>query len=90
MINHERESQIVMIDARQIRAARAWLDWSQMELSRRSGVSQKTIADLERGNRSGHARTLADIRRAFEDEGGIFLFDAQGDCVGVKFQTSSS
>jgi predicted transcriptional regulator len=74
-----------MIDPKQMRAARAWLDWSQVELSNRSGVSQKTIADLERGNRTGHARTLADIRRAFEEAGADFLFDASGYSVGLRF-----
>jgi predicted transcriptional regulator len=36
-----------MISVRQVKAARALLDWSQADLAKASGVSEPTIARLE-------------------------------------------
>lgn len=65
----------------QCRAARGLLNWSQREFAERSGVSKKTIADFELGERTPYPRTLADIVRTFEAAGVEFT---NGDAPGVK------
>ena len=65
----------------QCRAARALLGWSQAELSEHSGVATKTIADFEREDRVPYARTLNDIRDAFEIAAIEFT---NGDNPGVR------
>jgi transcriptional regulator with XRE-family HTH domain len=64
-----------MIQSAQIRAARALLDWTARELAERSGVSLATIQRLERqsGIPVSHPRTLADLKRAFEEAGVEFI-----------------
>jgi transcriptional regulator with XRE-family HTH domain len=69
----------------QCRAARALLDWQQLDLSRHSKVSQKSIADFERGRTTPWARTLDDLRRAFEAAGIEFL-DAVDNVRGMGVQ----
>ncbi len=57
------------LSAQQCRAARAWLDWSQDELAKRSGVSRRAIAEFERGLSVPHDRTLRDLERTFMSAG---------------------
>ena len=57
----------------QIRAARALLDWRQLDLVKASGVSDLTIKNFERGATHPHATTLDAMRRAFEAAGVIFV-----------------
>jgi transcriptional regulator with XRE-family HTH domain len=59
----------------QVRAARGWLNWSQEDLSAKSGVSQKSIARYEREHCVAYANTLAKLRGAFESAGVRFEFD---------------
>jgi predicted transcriptional regulator len=59
----------------QVRAARAWLSWSQEDLSARSGVSQTSIARFESERAVPYAETLTSIRNAFEAAGIDFRFD---------------
>jgi transcriptional regulator with XRE-family HTH domain len=64
-----------VITPEQIRAARALLEWSARETADRSGVSLPTIQRAEKRS-SGYAtqpRTLADLKRAFEDAGVEFI-----------------
>ncbi|MBN8974782.1 MAG: helix-turn-helix transcriptional regulator [Rhizobiales bacterium] len=58
----------------QVRAARAWLDWSQDELSARSGISKRTIARYESGTTLAHPETLDLIQNVLEGEGIVFQF----------------
>jgi len=74
-----------MINAKQCRATRAWLSWSQEELAERSLVSKRTIAGFELEKTVPHDRTLRDLQRAFEDVGIIFLMDG---AVGIGIQES--
>jgi transcriptional regulator with XRE-family HTH domain len=62
------------ISPAQVRAARAWLRWSQDDLSARSGVSQRSIARYELERCVPYAATLASIRNAFEAAGVRFQF----------------
>jgi transcriptional regulator with XRE-family HTH domain len=72
---------VTQLSPAQCRAARALLDWHQRELTRRSKVSQKTIADFERGRTTPWVRTLDDLREAFEAAGLRFI-DAEGGVTG--------
>lgn len=64
-----------MVNARQTRAARAWLGWTQDDLAKASTVAKRTIAEFELGNRVPYDRTLRDIREAFERAGIVFIFE---------------
>jgi transcriptional regulator with XRE-family HTH domain len=66
------------IHVNQIRAARGLLGWSQKELAKRSGVSDVSIINYEKGKRTPHQNTLNRIIQAFElggvdftDDGGV-------------------
>jgi transcriptional regulator with XRE-family HTH domain len=57
------------ITTAQIRGARGLLDWSQAELSRRTGISTTSIGNIESGHTQARESTLSIIRKAFEDGG---------------------
>lgn len=57
----------------QIRGARGLLDWSQAELSRRTGISTTSIGNIESGNTQPRESTLGVIRKAFEVSGIEFV-----------------
>jgi transcriptional regulator with XRE-family HTH domain len=58
----------------QCRAARALLNWSQVDLVDQSGVTQKSITDFERGlTAKPHRQTLIKLVVAFEDAGIEFI-----------------
>ena len=74
------------ITPRQIRAARAMLNWSMTDLARAAGVSISTVKRFEDGsvqNVSDHA--AARLQDAAETEGVRFLAD-DGNGVGVRFR----
>jgi DNA-binding XRE family transcriptional regulator len=56
-----------MISAEQIKAARAWIDWTRDALAHESGVSAATIRNLEKGKISH--RSAEGVRLAFENKG---------------------
>lgn len=61
------------IKARQMKAARALLDWSQDDLAQQTRLSIATIRKLELGYISPRGKTIASIRQAFEDAGLEFI-----------------
>jgi transcriptional regulator with XRE-family HTH domain len=61
------------ITTAQIRGARGLLDWSQSELSRRTGISTTSIGNIESGHTQARESTLALIRTAFERSGVDFI-----------------
>uniref|UniRef100_Q07NV3 Transcriptional regulator, XRE family n=1 Tax=Rhodopseudomonas palustris (strain BisA53) TaxID=316055 RepID=Q07NV3_RHOP5 len=63
-----------IITPAQLRAARAWLGWTQMELSARAGVSKRPIVRYELGRSVPHPETLAALQRALESAGIRFHF----------------
>lgn len=71
-----------IITKKQCRAARELLEWKQKDLSEKSMIAISTIADFERGFSEPIARTLKELRRAFEDAGIEFLDGKEGE--GVK------
>jgi transcriptional regulator with XRE-family HTH domain len=66
---------------RQLKAARALLDWSQTDLARESGVSLPTIGRIEMvdGELGGRPETAEKLIKALERAGIEFIGD-----VGVK------
>lgn len=62
-----------MIDAKQIRAARAILRWNQEDLAERSGISLQTIKNTENERSLPHASSMDAIQSCFEIAGVEFL-----------------
>lgn len=59
----------------QCRAARAWLGWSQGDLSKRSKVGLSTVKSFENGLRTPISNNLEAMSRALQ-EAGVEFFDA--------------
>jgi len=70
------------ITPKQCKAARDLLGWTQANLSEKSEIGESTIADFERGVRTPFARTLRDLRIAFEEAGIEFINEDK--VVGLK------
>lgn len=66
----------------QLRAARAWLNWSQDELAKRASVSLSTVRDFESGKRTPIKNNLEALRQAVE-KAGIELLWADGEPFGI-------
>ena len=62
-----------MITAKQIRAARAFLDWSTSDLSAQTGLTVNGINKIERGHVLPHKETLETLQLTFENAGIEFL-----------------
>ncbi len=77
-----------MISSSQIRAARALVRWSALDLAQESGVGVATIRRLElvEGVPSSNARTLDALQRALEAAGVEFI-GTPDDCPGVRLRT---
>ena len=73
----------VMLVPNQCRAARAWLNWSQADLSERAGVSLSTLRDFESAKRTPIKNNLNAIKSAFESEGVEFAFNDDGEASGI-------
>ena len=73
-----------MINAGQIRAARALLKWNQTELSERSGVSVPAIANIELEKQHPSTTTLDRLESAFNKAGLEFT-----DRDGIRRKDSS-
>jgi transcriptional regulator with XRE-family HTH domain len=57
------------ITTAQIRGARGILNWSQHDLSERTGISSTSIGSIENGQSIPRENTLGAIKKAFEDSG---------------------
>ena len=79
-----------MIYPLQIRAARALLDMSQLELAERASVGIATIKRIEAAGRTlvGNARTVARIQAALEEAGVEFIDGASDRGPGVRLKRS--
>ena len=77
-----------MISSSQIRAARALIRWSALDLAHESGVGVATIRRLELvdGIPSSNARTIDALQKALEAAGVEFI-GAPDDCPGVRLIT---
>lgn len=81
-----------MIDAAQMRAARALLGWRMEDLSAKAGVSLASIKNIERGVTDPRASTLKAIQAAFEEAGLMFLEegDTRSGGRGVRYRPGSA
>jgi len=71
-----------MITARQVRAARALLGWSQLALADRAIVSPNALARLERGNVDSRMSTVEAVEKALVKAGIEFISaDVKGEGV---------
>lgn len=70
-----------MITARQSRAARALLGWTQETLADRAVVSLTALKRLESGRRAVYESTEDQVRRTLEASGIVFLSSDQGEGV---------
>jgi transcriptional regulator with XRE-family HTH domain len=70
------------LTARQVRAGRALLAWSQQDLAKAANVGQSTVADFERGSRTPVPNNAEAIRSALEEAG--VRFESGGAVMGPK------
>ena len=79
-----------MLQAAQIRAARALLGWRQEDLARASKVGLATIARIEQGEGmvQGNFSTIIKIQQALEREGISFTGNEDGG-IGVRLEKKS-
>jgi DNA-binding transcriptional regulator YiaG len=75
-----------MIEPVQIRAARALLNWGQVELSKTSGVGTATIRRIETGGSpiSANVSTILRIQAALEKAGILFVDEDGVAGIGVR------
>ena len=62
------------ISSAQLRAARAWLNWSQEQLAKEAGVSKGSVNRFEQGTSLPHPATLERLQQALEAAGIEFQF----------------
>jgi transcriptional regulator with XRE-family HTH domain len=74
-----------IISSAQVRAARAWLSWSQDDLAAKAGISQQSVVRYELGRTVPHDGTLANLRKAFEAAGIRFQFDGMS-AKGIRVE----
>ena len=74
----------MLVDARQIKAARSFLRWRQDELARQTGLALSTIRRLERseGPIEANFDTVQKIRQALESAGIEFIGSPN---LGVRY-----
>jgi transcriptional regulator with XRE-family HTH domain len=89
-------SEPAVMTPRQLRAARAFLNWSRVDLSRYSGVSAETIRNIEYGRCKLAPATIEQLTLCFTDRGIEFIahHNAQGVMLiseaGLKGQPKTS
>lgn len=74
-----------MLTPAQSRAARALINWSQLQLAEASGTGVSTIRDFETGKRTPITNNLSAIRSALEAAGIIFV-EENGEGPGVRLK----
>ncbi|HEV7266385.1 MAG TPA: helix-turn-helix transcriptional regulator [Falsiroseomonas sp.] len=78
-----------MISAKQIKAARVFLDWEQKQLAEQAGLSLPTIQRMEKfGVERSSAGNAQKVRAALEAAGVEFIAE-NGGGAGVRLRRSS-
>jgi transcriptional regulator with XRE-family HTH domain len=76
-----------MIEAAQIKAARALLGLGQAELSKMAGIGLRTVKRIELSEEiTGSARTLWKIQTALEKAGVMFIPADEANGPGVRLK----
>jgi transcriptional regulator with XRE-family HTH domain len=76
-----------MVEATQVRAARALIGWSQAKLAETTGVPVPTINAFETGAPDRIANEAVDkIRIALETAGAVFIPKDGGGGIGVRLR----
>jgi DNA-binding LacI/PurR family transcriptional regulator len=70
----------------QCRAARGWLNWTQVDLAEKAKVGISTVIEFEHGSRDTRAKNRAAIQAALEKRGIRFL---NGATVGIAYAKPS-
>lgn len=79
---------IRMITARQIRAARALLGWSQQQLADKAIVSINAVTRLERGEVDPRVSTLTAVEQALTKAGVEFISADERKGEGVRLSSA--
>lgn len=74
-----------IIAAAQCRAARALLEWTEIQLVEAAGVKLEVVKDLEARLHRPSPEQQRRIRKALED-GGVVFIDENGGGVGVRLK----
>lgn len=75
-----------MISAKQIKAARVFLEWEQRDLAEKSGLSLPTIQRMEKmGVERSSAANAQKVQKALED-GGVIFVPENGEGAGVRLR----
>lgn len=78
-----------MISAKQIKAARLFLEWEQRNLADKAGLSLPTIQRMEKmGVERSSAANAEKVRKALED-GGVEFIPENGGGSGVRLRERS-
>ncbi len=72
------------MSARQSRAARALLGWSQAKLAQKAGISLNAVTRLEQGKVDPRMSTVQKVRTALMKAGIDFLGDARFEGFRVR------
>ncbi len=65
------------------------IEWSRVRLAEAANIAERTLIDFERGARQPYDRTLADIQRALEQAGVIFI-DENDEGPGVRLKANQA
>ncbi|MEG3618734.1 helix-turn-helix domain-containing protein [Magnetovibrio sp. PR-2] len=77
-----------MLTPRQIRAARALLDWTQQELAECSSVSISVVKRMETEGHDPRISTVRAIQSALEKQGIVFISSDEIAEEGVRMKKS--
>lgn len=77
------------LTAKQCKAGRALLGWSQRDLAAAAGVHYRTVLDFENVTRNPIDATLSAMQRAMEKAGVVFI-PANGGGQGVRLREPES
>jgi transcriptional regulator with XRE-family HTH domain len=79
------------ISPAQLRAARAWVNWSQAELAKAATVAKTVVNRYEQGHSVPHEESLLKVRGALEAAGVRFQFEGmKGTGISTIDLTSCS
>ena len=75
-----------MISAKQIKAARLFLDWEQRDLAQKSGLSLPTIQRMEKLGLGRSSAVNAEKIRMTLEAGGVTFIPENGGGAGVRMR----